>query len=361
MSSAKTTTHPVEQIAPQTEQAKSRFTITPRRAQIIWGYIFISPWVIGFLIFFIGPMLASLYLSFTSYDLRRPDSIALPGDDDFGLHNYERIFSLQIKTGDSPEYTFGFREFLQIGDIHIASRDHRFWQATKVTLSFAAISLPVNLGIALFFAVLTNMKIPASTFFRTLFYLPTVIPAVVAAFVFRQFLRESDGWLNYYLLDTIDIKGPAWLTDPTYAIPALAIVGTWGIGTAMLIFLAGLQGVPTELYEAAKVDGASFLRRFRSVTLPMISPVILYNLIIGLIGTFQYFVVAYNITTPVGQGGQELSMYFYNLHLYREAYVFFQMGYASALAWILFIIVMGITLIIFRTSRRWVYYAGEGR
>jgi multiple sugar transport system permease protein len=330
--------------------------LTPRQFQIIWGYLFISPWIFGFLVFIVGPMVASLYLSLTDYNIGNPDATEF-----VGLENYENIFSLQVRTGDTVAFDTGYREFASLGDLHFGAKDYNFWQALQVTFIFAIVSLPLNLALALFLAILTNYKLPFVTFFRTAFYLPTVIPVVVSAFVFRQFLRQSDGWLNVYFIEPLGLDGPGWLTDPDYAIPALAIVGTWSIGTAMMIFLAGLQGVPTELYEAARVDGANLWHQFRHVTLPMISPVILYNLVIGLIGTFQYFVVAYNITTPVGSGGTDDSMLFYNLHLYKEAYVFFEMGYASALAWILFVIVMVITLIVFGTSGRWVYYSGGGK
>ncbi|GIK65340.1 MAG: ABC transporter [Chloroflexota bacterium] len=338
--------------APAVEE--KRIKLTPRRAQILWGYFFLIPWILGFFLFLLGPMIASLYLSMTDYNIQRP------GETDFiGTENYEKIFSLQVirDSGDEVNFKPGYTEAFRIGSFHFGSRDHEVWKAIQVTLTFAIISLPVNLGLALFFALLTNTKVPGVRLFRTIYYLPSVIPAVVSATVFQQFLRGQDGWLNVYLLSPLGLGKPEWLQEPSLAIPALTIIGTWGIGTTMLMFLAGLQNVPTELYEAAEVDGANYWSRFRNVTLPMISPVILYNLVIGLIGTFQYFVVAY-VLTPRGAGGNDLAMYFYNLHLYREAYVFFDMGYASALAWILFIVVLIVTILVFRSSSRWVFYAG---
>ena len=343
----------------QTEAGRGRLTLTPRRAQVLWGFLFITPWILGFLFFIFGPMLASLYLSMTNYNIERPGEMEF-----IGLDHYQRMFSVDVageNASGTAEIRSGYQEVFRIGPYHFTAQDHRFWKSIQVTLTFAMVSLPVNLGLSLLFALLTNTKVPGVTLFRTLFYLPSVIPSVVAAFVFQQFLRTQDGWLNMYVLEPLGLGSPAWLQDPGWAIPALTLVGTWGIGTAMLMFLAGLQNVPTELYEAARVDGAGWLSRLRHVTLPMISPVILYNLVIGLIGTFQYFVIAYTITIPAGRGGNDLSMYFYNLHVYREAYVFFDMGYASALAWFLLVLVMIITALVFRSSNRWVFYAAGGR
>jgi multiple sugar transport system permease protein len=340
----------------QVPVAEKRIQLSPRRAQVLWGYLFLTPWIIGFVLFIAGPMVASLYLSMTDYNITKP------GETDFiGLEHYQKIFSLQvIQAGGDEEvvYKSGYSEAFRLGPFYFGARDRFVWKAIQVTLTFGVISLPVNLTLAMLFALLTNTKVPGVRLFRTFYYLPSVIPAVVGATVFQQFLRGTDGWLNLYLLKPLGISGPEWLQEPNLAIPALTIIGTWGVGTTMLMFLAGLQNVPTELYEAAEVDGAGYWSRFRNVTLPMISPVILYNLVIGLIGTFQYFVVAY-VLTPRGAGGNELSMYFYNLHLYREAYLFFEMGYASALAWILFIVVIIITVLVFRTSNRWVFYAGS--
>ncbi|HEX3054149.1 MAG TPA: sugar ABC transporter permease [Aggregatilineaceae bacterium] len=360
-----------------------RKTMTPRSAQIAWGYVFIAPWILGFLLFIFTPMAASLYLSLTDYNVQHPNDMKF-----VGLDHYQRMFSIRIERVDEDEEeavtpeaeaqpaaegeavaadessSAGgdfYQEVAQIGKYSVVAKDRRFWKSIQVTLTFALFSLPANLLLALFFAIMTNTRVPGVRVFRTLFYLPTVIPAVAAVTVFQQFLRDTDGWLNVYILAPFGIDGPAWLQEPSWAIPALALIGTWGIGTAMLMFLAGLQNVPTELYEAARVDGANYFQQLRNVTIPMISPVILYNLVIGLIGTFQYFVIAYSITIPAGRGGNELSMYFYNLHIYREAYQFYNMGYASALAWFLMVIVLIITIAVFRTSNKWVYYAAGGK
>ncbi|WP_119069548.1 carbohydrate ABC transporter permease [Aggregatilinea lenta] len=343
----------------QSGETPRRRTLAPRRAQILWGYVFLAPWIIGFLIFVFGPMLASLYLSLTDYNIEHPSDTKF-----IGFDHYQRMFSVDIVREDAAgavQLQSGYQDVFNIGDYHLTARDQRFWKSIQVTLNFALFSLPVNLILALTFAVLTNTRVPGVTLFRTLFYLPSVIPTVVAAFVFQQFLRTQDGWLNMYVLHPLGLGNPGWLQDPNWAIPALTLVGTWGVGTAMLMFLAGLQNVPTELYEAARVDGAGWWSRLRHITVPMISPVILYNLVIGLIGTFQYFVIAYTITIPAGRGGNELSMYVYNLHVYREAYVFFDMGYASALAWFLLVIVLIVTGLVFRSSSKWVYYAAGGK
>jgi len=359
-----------------------RRTMTPRSAQIAWGYVFIAPWILGFLLFIFTPMAASLYLSLTDYNVQHPNDMKY-----VGLDHYQRMFSIRIESVDdeeeeaaatteedqpaaegetvaaetSSEGSDFYQEVARIGKYSLMAKDRRFWKSIQVTLTFALFSLPTNLILALFLAILTNTRVPGVTVFRTLFYLPTVIPAVAAVTVFQQFLRDTDGWLNVYILAPFGIDGPGWLQEPSWAIPALTLIGTWGIGTAMLMFLAGLQNVPTELYEAARVDGANYFQQLRNVTIPMISPVILYNLVIGLIGTFQYFVIAYSITIPAGRGGNDLSMYFYNLHVYREAYQFYNMGYASALAWFLLVIVLLITIAVFRTSNRWVYYAAGGK
>ncbi|NDJ75202.1 MAG: sugar ABC transporter permease [Chloroflexi bacterium] len=253
----------------------------------------------------------------------------------------------------------GYSNVFDIGALHFGARDYRFWKSLQVTLKYAVFALPATLALALFFAVLTNTQVMGVTLFRTLFYLPTVIPQVVAATVFQQFLRDADGWLNVYFLDFVGINGPDWLNDPAWATAALTLISTWGIGTAMLMFLAGLQNIPTELYEASRVDGANFMRRFRHITIPMLSPVILYNLVIGLVGTFQYFTIAYTLTVNATGNpyGREYSMFFYNTNIYHTAYAQGEMGQASALAWVLLAVILVVTLLVFRSSTRWVYYA----
>jgi multiple sugar transport system permease protein len=228
-----------------------------------------------------------------------------------------------------------------------------------VTVRFALLVVPLTLGFALGVALLVNSQLLAGrSVFRTLFYMPMQIPIVASTIVWIGVLNAQSGWLNAALA-TIGLPGPNWLQSPTWVGPALALMGLWGIGNMMLIFLAGLQSVPSELYDAAKVDGAGPWQRFTRVTLPMISPVLFYNLVIALIATFQYFTQAYVISN--GRGDPDRATLFFNLNLYREAFTFFDMGYASALAWLLFVIVLGLTLVLFRTAGRWVYEGGGER
>jgi multiple sugar transport system permease protein len=296
-------------------------TLTGREA--LWGYVFIAPWIIGFLLFTALPMLASFVLSLTDFDPRQPDEISF-----IGLENYAQMLN-----------------------------DPVLLESLWVTVRFALIVVPLTLAFALGVAMLVNSTLLAGrTFFRTLFYMPMQIPIVATTVVWIGVLHSTNGWLNMGL-GAVGIEGPNWLQSPTWVGPALALMGLWGIGTMMLIFLAGLQGVPSELYDAAKVDGAGPVAQFRHVTLPMLSPVIFYNLIIALIGAFQYFTQAYVVSN--GRGDPDRATLFFNLNLYREAFNFFHMGYASALAWLLFAIVLLLTVVLFRTSGRWVFEGGS--
>jgi multiple sugar transport system permease protein len=287
------------------------------------GLLFVSPFLIGFVIFSGLPMLASLVLSLTDFDPREPDQIQF-----IGLDNYVRMAS-----------------------------DPVLHQSLGVTVKFALLVVPLMLGAALGVAMLVNSRLLLGrNVFRTLFYMPIHIPIVASTLVWMGVLHANTGWLNV-ALGAMGLEGPNWLQSPTWVGPALALMGLWGIGNMMLIFLAGLQSVPSDLYEAARVDGAGPWSSFRHVTLPLISPVLFYNLIIALIATFQYFTQAFVISN--GRGDPDRATLFFNLNLYREAFGFFNMGYASALAWLLFVIVLGLTVILFRTSRAWVYEAGE--
>ena len=286
------------------------------------GLIFISPWIIGFLAFAALPMIASAFLSLTDFDPRRPDEIQF-----IGLGNYAQML-----------------------------RDPILLESLWVTVRFALLVVPLTLAVALGIAMLVNSTLLAGrNVFRTLFYMPMQIPIVASTVVWIGVLHANSGWLNIGL-QAVGIPGPNWLQSPTWVGPALALMGLWGIGNMMLIFLAGLQSVPTELYDAARVDGAGRWASFRHVTLPMITPVLFYNLIIALIATFQFFTQAYVISN--GRGDPDRATLFFNLNLYREAFEFFNMGYASALAWLLFVIVLGLTIILFRTAGRWVYEGG---
>ena len=305
--------------------------VPPRRSrwsgltdrESVTGLIYVAPFIVGFILFSAVPMIASFVLSLTNFDPREPDEIVF-----IGLDNYARL----------------------LNDPVVA-------ESLWVTLRFALMVVPLSLAFALFVAMLVNSKLLAGrNVFRTLFYLPMQIPIVASTLVWIGVLHATTGWLNLSL-GAIGIDGPNWLQSTTWVGPALALMGLWGIGNMMLIFLAGLQGVPTELYDAAKVDGASPWDSFRNVTLPLISPVLFYNLIISLIATFQYFTQAFIISN--GRGDPDRATLFFNLNLYRQAFGFFNMGYASALAWVLVVIVLGLTIVLFRTSRSWVFEGGE--
>jgi multiple sugar transport system permease protein len=305
--------------------------VLPRRSRLaslrdresLAGLAFVSPWIVGFLAFSAIPMVASLVLSLTDFDPRRADEIRF-----VGLENYARMAS-----------------------------DPALIKSALVTLRFALIVVPVTLAFALGVALLVNHRLLAGrNLFRTLFYMPLQIPIVASTVVWIGVLNVSNGWLNLGI-EAVGLPAVDWLNSPFWVHPALALMGLWGIGNMMLIFLAGLQSVPTELYDAAKVDGAGPWASFRNVTLPMISPVLFYNLIIVLIATFQYFTQAYVITNGRGDPGGETL--FFNLNLFREAFQFYNMGYASALAWVLFAVVLALTVVLFRTAGRWVYEGAD--
>ena len=313
---------PGSPIAAAVPPRRSRWSGISNRESVT-GLLYVSPFIVGFVLFAAIPMLASFVLSLTNFDPREPDEIVF-----IGLDNYVRL----------------------LGDPVVA-------ESLWVTLRFAAMVVPLSLIFALGVAMLVNSKLLAGrNVFRTLFYLPMQIPIVASTLVWIGVLHATTGWLNLSL-GAIGIEGPNWLQSTTWVGPALVLMGLWGIGNMMLIFLAGLQGVPTELYDAAKVDGANSWGSFRNVTLPLISPVLFYNLIISLIATFQYFTQAFIISN--GRGDPDRATLFFNLNLYRQAFGFFNMGYASALAWVLVVIVLGLTIVLFRTSRTWVFEGGE--
>ena len=292
------------------------------RREALWAYAFITPWVIGFVVFTVGPMLASLYFSLTDYDI-----VSAPRW--VGLRNYVNMF-----------------------------HDNLFWHSLSVTFRYAVIALPLGLITSYLMAVLLNQKVRGINIWRTVYFLPSVVAGVAVALLWGRIFDPKFGILNPFL-EKFGINGPGWLSDPQWAVPALVIMGLWSVGGNIIIYLAGLQGVPTDLYDAAKVDGATAWQRFRYVTLPMTTPVIFYNLILGLIGTFQYFTEVYVLTN--GSGEPARSTLFYNLYLYQNAFRYFHMGYASTMAWVLFVIVLAFTLLIFRSSDAWVYYEGQLR
>jgi multiple sugar transport system permease protein len=237
--------------------------------------------------------------------------------------------------------------------------DPLFWHSLKVTIKYAAMALPLHLIIGFTIAVLLNQKIFAVNVWRTMYFLPSVVAGVAVALLWVRIFNSRIGLLNPFLKSLGISNPPGWLQDPEWAIQALVIMSLWSVGGGMIIYLAGLQGIPTALYEAATIDGASVWQKLWKITVPMMTPVIFYNLVLGLIGAFNYFTEVYVATN--GTGGPVRSTLFYNLYLYQNAFKFFDMGYASGLAWILFLIVLLVTLLVFRSSPYWVYYEGELR
>lgn len=309
--------------------AKRTRAFTLDRQQRVWGWIFLSPWIIGFLVFTLFPMIVSLIFSFMNYDQTKPDEIAFLGWDNL-FDNYTRI-----------------------------TRDPQVAQALGNTIRFGIVALPLSILVPLGLAALLNLKqLKGKRVLRTLFYMPYMVPVVSAVYIWNGFLNKETGWLNR-LLESVGIAGPDWLYSVDWIYPALFIVGMWGVGNAMLTMLAGMQSVPTELYEAARVDGAGPFRAFRTITVPMISPVIFYNLVLALIGIFRYFDIPYILTNGDGRPGGATN--FYNIYFYKTTFKFFDLGYGAALAWVLFIIALVVTILVFLSARYWVYYAGDGR
>jgi len=290
-----------------------------QRTEAIWGIGLALPWLIGFVVWTAGPMLASIVLSLTSWDLLSPPKFV-------GLANYATLI------GNDPSV----------------------FQSLKVTTLYAFFALPLNLALGLFVAVLLNQKVRFQSFIRTVYYLPAVVSGVAVALLWSWIFSPDFGMLNT-LLSYVGITGPGWLASETWVLPSFILMSLWGVGGAMIIYLAGLQGIPTEMYEAAQVDGASDWVRFWSITIPMVSPVLLFNLIIGIIQALQEFVRAYIMTN----GGPHDASLFFMLYLYRNAFEYFKMGYASSLAWVLFIYIMVLTVLVLRSSAAWVYYEGQ--
>jgi ABC-type sugar transport system permease subunit len=302
-----------------------RWFATEHRREAFWGLVFVGPWIFGLLVFTAGPLIASLVLSLTDFNLVDPAAVRF-----VGLDNYSTM-----------------------------AADPNVRQGLVATFKFALIAIPLTMGASLGVAVLVNStKLFGRNIFRTLFYMPIQIPLVASTLVWIGFLNPVTGWLNG-ILGLVGLTGPNWLTSETWIYPALALIGLWGIGNFMLINLAGLQSVPTELYEASRIDGAGAWTMFRRITIPLMSPILLYNLVICMITTFQYFVVAYTLTN--GRGDPNNATLFINLDLYREAFQYSKMGYGAAIGWMLFVIVLVLTLIVFRFARSRVYYAGTER
>ncbi|MDZ4720696.1 MAG: sugar ABC transporter permease [Roseiflexaceae bacterium] len=285
------------------------------------GLLFVAPWLIGLLVFTIYPIVASFYFSLTAYD-------AVSAPKFIGLANYQELLT----------------------------NDPIFYNAVGNTLFYALISIPLNLIIAILIAMLLNAKVRGLAIYRTLFFLPSIIPDLASAMLWSWILNPQFGLVNA-LLKILHLPTLGWLTDPSWSKPSLILIGLWSFGGSMVIFLAALQDIPEHLYEAAEIDGAGTLAKTVNVTLPMLSPTIFFNLVLGVIGAFQYFTTAFVLSQ--GSGGPAGSTMFYALYLYNNAFRYFKMGYASAMAWLLFAFVFLVTGIIFKTSGRWVYYEGE--
>jgi multiple sugar transport system permease protein len=293
--------------------------LTIERRNFFFGMLFLSPWLIGFFLWTVFPLISSMYYSFTFYDLLRPARW-------IGLANYTEILT----------------------------RDPEFANITYNTLYYVFLGVPLALTAAFIMANLLNMEIRGRSIFRAIFFLPAIIPAVVTAMVWSFLLNTQYGAINGTLTG-MGMPVIPFLTHPEYAKPSMIMINMWAQGTAIVIFLATLQDVPRSLYEAAIVDGANGWQKFWNITVPMCTPVILYNLIMGLISAFQDFTMPFLLTG----GGPNKATEFFSLHLYRNAFVFLRMGKASAMAWLLFITIVLLTILLFRSSGRWVYY-GSG-
>ena len=300
----------------------------PRMSRLAWhearsGLLFLSPWIIGFLAFTLIPIVATLIFTFLNIKLNQEQPLRF-----VGLDNYLALF-----------------------------RDSQVWDSLLVTLKFAAISLPVAVILPFSVALLLNSpSLRASSLFRVLFFLPYVVPFVAGVLIWAQMLNLDTGWLNG-LLGLVGIQGPDWLNDPSWVYPGLVIIGVWGIGGGIIVNQAGLRGIPTELYDAAKIDGAGWWGQLRNVTLPMMSPVIFYTLVLGVVEVLQYFLVPLVLTQGTGEPAG--STRFYNLYLYQTFFSYQDMSYGATLAWLLFLITLAFTGVLFWSARYWVYYAGE--
>jgi multiple sugar transport system permease protein len=314
----------------------SRFGLIPagklERREALWFWFFISPWVVGFILFTAGPIIASAYLSLTNY-----------------------------APGKSPEWV-GFNNYISLFG------DRIFWKSLQVTSYYTLLAVPLGIILSLLLAVLLNQKVPFMGIFRTLYYLPALLAGSVAvALLFSWLLNPQFGIINYIIrffvgpqgLIPVGIVGPRWLQDPNWVIPSYTMLALWGFGAGMLIYLSALQGVPTHLYEAATIDGATRFQQFFNITIPMISPVILFTFITGMIASFQVFTPAYVIAGGTQLGAPAYSSMFYVLYLFLNAFQRYRVGLASAQAWILFVIIMILTMLMFWASRRYVYYEAD--
>lgn len=304
----------------QVQSPPKRPFIRPQARHTINGLLFASPWLIGLAVFWIYPIVASAYYSFTKFNgVQDPQWI--------GLRNYADLFF----------------------------EDEYFWISVYNTLYFAIVSIPLAIIVSFLLAMMLNAKIKFQVVYRTIYFLPTLVPEVALALVWVYLFTPGTGLINLPF-DWLGIRGPCWLSCPEWARPTIVLLALWIIGQQIILYLAGLQDVPQDYYDAANVDGANMWHKFRHITVPMLTPVVFFHLITSVIGALQFFTVPYIMTGGTGFPGN--SLLFYSINLYRNAFQYFMMGYASAMAWLLFLFTLVIALIIFRSARLWVFYAG---
>jgi multiple sugar transport system permease protein len=302
------------------------------KKEMKWGLAFLSPWIIGFLAFYFLPMIASFGFSLFNFNPAVPDQAEF-----IGFANWQRAMF----------------------------NDPEVWLSLRRTFHFAAISLPISLSFSLFLAIILNSEhVLGKTVYRTLFYMPTMIPLVATVLIWNGVLNEQTGWINIIIEKVTGIQatgtgGIRWLADPRLVYYAYTMFGLWAVGNAMIIFLAGLQGVPTELYDASQIDGAGWFQRLFRITIPLITPVIFYQLVLGVIYSLQYFLAPFVLNA--GTGFPEGTTRFYMVYFYKQSFSFFNMGYGATLAWLMFVVALVLTIVLFGTARYWVYYAAEDR
>jgi multiple sugar transport system permease protein len=294
------------------------------RIEARWGYIFIAPWIVGFFLFTLAPMVATFLFTLTNINLDQRDPLRF-----VGLGNYQRMFN-----------------------------DVQTWESLGVTLRFAVLALPVGVFLPLLVALLLSSRhLKATGIFRVLFFLPYVVPFVAGVLIWEAMLNPADGWIDAFLRLIGVANPPDWLRDTTWIYPGLVFIGIWGIGGGVIVYLAGLRGIPTEYYDAARIDGAGYLGQLRHVTLPLLTPVIFYTVVLGVVDVLQYFLVP--LVLNQGTGEPAGATLFLNLYLYKNFFGYHDLAYGSTIAWFLFGITLVITLVLFGTARRWVYYAAE--
>jgi ABC-type sugar transport system permease subunit len=294
------------------------------RREARWGFIFIAPWIIGFLAFTLFPMVATFVFTFTNINLDQKEPLRF-----VGLDNYATLLG-----------------------------DGQAWDSLGITLRFALLALPVGVFLPFVVALLLSSRhLKGPGLFRVLFFLPYVVPFVAGVLIWQTMLNPADGWLDIFLRWVGILNPPDWLRDTTWIYPGLVLMGLWGIGGGVIVYLAGLRGIPTELYDAARIDGAGYLGQLRHITIPLLTPVIFYTLVLGIVEVLQYFLVP--LVLHGGTGEPSGSTLFLNLYIYKSFFGYHELAYGSTIAWLLFGITLLITLVLFGTARRWVYYAGD--